>query len=342
VSRDVLSLKLRRRRHAGTGPRRSLGSTGCLHSPCESIGPMSPEVRRRTPQRSLVAPVAHAGARRLLGLMARLQIRARRHRTFVQVVRSVRNLIHFGPWRRVALAYVRWKSPPHDRISHQLSTLTSAIDLSATVDALERDGYFVGPRVRPELLEESADFWRDKTPGVYIDAHLKSKAIERIANDPQIVGAARAYFGSEPKLIECKLFVSHVDQEDGLTTAFHFDHAGVRSLNVMVYLASVGVENGPHVLVSGSHSGKKLRDYLRELTPIQEIERRYGTRVRVITGPAGSVLLENAEVFHRRLIARGPRVALITVFSTRGRRLLSIGKDSRPAARSMVSGDVRG
>jgi hypothetical protein len=308
----------------------------------ESIWPMSPEVRRRTLQSSLIAPVARAGTRKLLDLMARLQIRARRHRTFVQSIRSLRNLIHFGPWRRVALAYVRWKSPPSDEISHQPSTLTSAIDLSAAVDALERDGYFAGPRVRSELLEQSADFWRGKTPGVYIDAHLKSKALERIATDPQIVSAARAYFGSEPKMIECKLFVSNVAQEDDLTTGFHFDHAGVRSLNVMVYLAPVGVENGPHVLVGGSHRDKKLSDYLRELTPIHEIERRYGTQVRVITGPAGSVLLENAEVFHRRLVARGPRVALITVFSTRGRRLLSIGKDSRPTAPSMDSGEARG
>jgi len=257
------------------------------------------------------------------------------------MVRSLRNLIHFGPWRRVALAYVRWKSPPRDETSRQPSTLTGAIDLSSAIDALERDGYFVGPRVRPELLEQSADFWRDKAPGVYIDAHLKSKAIDRIATDPQIIGAARAYFGSEPRLIECKLFVSHVDQEDGLTTAFHFDHAGVRSLNVMVYLAPVGAENGPHVFVGGSHRGKKLGDFLRELTPIQEIERRYGTRVRVITGPAGSVLLENAEVFHRRLVAKRPRVALITVFSTSGRRLLSLGKDLRPAARATNPREAR-
>lgn len=284
---------------------------------------MSPEVRRRTLQRSAVAPLTRAGTRKLLDLMARLQVRARRHPRVVQSVRSLRNLIHFGPWRRVALAYVRWKSPPRDEVSHQPSILTSAVDLSAAVDALERDGYFDGLLVRPELLEQSADFWRGKTPGVYGDVHLKSKALERIATDPQIVGAARAYFGSEPKMIECKLFVANVDQEDELTKAFHFDHAGVRSLFVLVYLAPVGVENGPHVLVGGSHRGKKLRDYLRELTPIQEIERRYGTRVRVITGPAGSVLLENAEIFHRRLVARRPRVVLITIFSTRGRRILS-------------------
>lgn len=296
-----------------------------------SIDRLSPDARRRTLRRSLVAPAARAGARKLLDLVARLQKRARRHRTFVQTVRSLRNLIHFGPWRAAALAYVRWKSPPRGEITGLPSTLTRAIDVSAAVDALERHGYFAGPCVLPELLEQSADFWRGKAPGVYIDAHLESNALERIATDPQIVAAARAYFGSEPKMIECKLFVSEVDHEDELTTAFHFDHAGVRSLNAMVYLAPVGVENGPHVLVAGSHRNKNVGDYLRELTPIKEIERRYGTRVRVITGPAGSVLLENAEVFHRRLVAKGPRVALITVFSTRGRRLLSIGKDARPS-----------
>jgi hypothetical protein len=268
--------------------------------------------------------------RRLLGMMALLQLRARRHGTFVQSVRSLRNLIHFGPWRSVALAYVRWKSPPRDNASDQPSILTDLIDQSAAVRALERHGYFEAPLVRKEVLDESAEFWRGKKPGVYIDAHLGSNALNRIATDPQIIRAARGYFRSEPRMIECKLFVSNVGQEDELTSAFHFDHAGVRSLNVMIYLMPVDLENGPHVLVGGSHRGKKLKDYLRELTAIQEIERRYGTEVRVITGAAGAVLLENAEIFHRRLVAKKPRIALITVFSTRRRRLLSIGKDSRP------------
>src|SRR5690242_11238773 len=110
---------------------------------------MSPDVRYRTLRGSLVAPAARAGTAKLLDLVARLQKRARRHRTFVQTVRSLRNLIHFGPWRRAALAYVRWKSPPRGEITGLPSTLTGAIDVSAAVDALERHGYFAGPCVRP-------------------------------------------------------------------------------------------------------------------------------------------------------------------------------------------------
>jgi hypothetical protein len=98
----------------------------------------------------------------------------------------------------------------------------------------------------------------------------------------------------------------------------------------MVYLNDVDLETGPHVLVAGTQRGKKLRDYFREMTPIAEIERRYPEQIRTITGPAGTVLIENAEVFHRRLAAQKRRHALIVVFSTNRRRLLSIGRDRRP------------
>jgi hypothetical protein len=287
----------------------------------------------RTLQGLASTPARHV-RRQLLGLMTGLQKRARRHRLLVQTVRSVRNLLHFGPWRPLALSYVRWMSPPRDEVADSPSTLTSTIETTVAVDALERDGYFLGPRVCSDLLDQAAGFWRDKGPGVYIDVHLQSEALARVANDVQVAGIARAYFGSEPKMIECKLFISGVNQEDELTTGFHFDHAGVRSLNVMVYLTPVDEDAGPHVLVSGTHRNKRLGDYLRELTPIPEIERRFATRVRVITGPAGSVLLENAEVFHRRLVAKRPRVAMIAVFSTNGRRVLSRGKDVRGAAPS--------
>jgi hypothetical protein len=280
----------------------------------------------------LASMPGHRVRRQLLGLMTGLQKRARRHRLLVQIVRSVRNLLHFGPWRPIALSYVRWKSPPRDEVADRPSTLTSTIEPAVAVDALERDGYYLGARVCSDLLDQAAGFWRDKGPGVYIDVHLQSEALARVANDIQLASIARAYFGSEPRMIECKLFISGINQEDELTTGFHFDHAGVRSLNVMVYLTPVDEDAGPHVLVSGSHRDKRLGDYLRELTPVSEIERRFSTRVRVITGPAGSVLLENAEVFHRRLVAKKPRVAMIAVFSTNSRRVLSRGKDVRRGA----------
>jgi ectoine hydroxylase-related dioxygenase (phytanoyl-CoA dioxygenase family) len=160
--------------------------------------------------------------------------------------------------------------------------------------------------------------------------HLKSEALGRIATEPEVLRVVRTYFGCEPLMIECMLNVSNVNQFDILSTGFHFDHAGVRSLNVMVYLNDVDLETGPHVLVAGTQRGKKLRDYFREMTSIAEIERRYPEQIRTITGPAGTVLIENAEVFHRRLVPQKRRYTLIVVFSTNRRRLLSIGRNRRP------------
>jgi len=275
--------------------------------------------------------MASAGRSTLLSLAAALQRRVRRYPTLIQAIRTTRNLVHFGPWRPVALGYLRLTSPPAAPASGQPSAMLAPVEVPAAVRSLEEDGYFPGMRVRPELVEESAAFWRDRAPGVYIDVHLQSTALARMASDPEVLRVVRAYFGCEPTLVECKLFVSDVSLPDVLATGFHFDHAGVRSLNVMVYLTPVDLETGPHVLVAGTHRNKKLRDYFREMTPIEEIERRYPRDVRVVTGPAGSVLLENAEVFHRRLQAQRRRVAMITVFSTSRRRVLSVGKDQRVA-----------
>ena len=136
----------------------------------------------------------------------------------------------------------------------------------------------------------------------------------------------RAYFGCEPFLIECKLFVSSNRQDPELSSAFHFDHAGARSLNVQVYMTDVDEDSAPHVLVAGTHRGKKLGDYFRERLPVEEAARRFPDTIRTITGPAGTVLLENAEIFHRRAFATKPRVALIMVFSTDRRRFLSRGR----------------
>jgi hypothetical protein len=207
-----------------------------------------------------------------------------------------------------------------------------SVDVATVVDALERDGYFLGLRVQPELVQESVPYWRDKKPGVHIDAHLDCPAIARITRDSSILSVARSYFGCVVNLVECKVFISGENTPDSLSSGFHFDHAGLRSLNVIVYLNDVDEDRGPHVFVAGTHRNKKFRDFLREMTSIPEIERRYAGRIMTVTGSAGTVLLENAEVFHRRELARQRRAALIVVYSTGGRRLLSIGKDLRTSS----------
>lgn len=176
-------------------------------------------------------------------------------------------------------------------------------------------------------MERSTDYWANKSPGVYVDAHLQSDALANIASDPEISRLSRAYFGCDYQMIECKLFITEINQPDSLTSAYHFDHCGVKSLNVIVYLNSVSEETGPHVLVARTHRQKRIRDYFREYTPIEEIERRFPEDIRTITGPPGTVLFENPEVFHGRLVAQRRRVAMIIVFSTNGRRLLSMGRD---------------
>ncbi len=268
---------------------------------------------------------------RYMTAMAKLQTRVRRYPTLVQSIRTVRNLVHFGPWRRPALTLRRHLGSYRAPCERRPRAVSGPLDVHVVADALETAGYFSGPRIKAKLIREAESFWRDKGPGIYVDVHREAEPLACIAGDPEILDVAGTYFGCEPTLVECKLFVSRVGHVDALSSAFHFDHAGLRSLNVLVYLTAVDTDAGPHVLVAGTHRGKRWRDYLREYAPIDEIERRFPGRVHAILGPAGTLLFENAEVFHRRLVARRRRVAMIMVFSTRRRRLLSEGRDLRPS-----------
>jgi hypothetical protein len=259
-------------------------------------------------------------------VLAHLQRVVRRSSALVQAVRSLRNVLHFGPWRHAFLAYRRMVARPSEILSPAPTVLAEEIDVPSAVIALERDGFVAGVSIRPEIVAASRSFWNDKSPGSYVDVHRDCPELLAIATDPQVLRIARAYFGCEATLIESKLFVSAVGRSGDLTRGYHFDHAGLRSLNVLVYLTDVDLDSGPHVLVAGTHRGKRLGDFFREILPIEAIERRHPTGVHTIVGPAGTILLENAEVFHRRLVASKKRVALITVYSTNRSRILSSGR----------------
>jgi hypothetical protein len=80
-------------------------------------------------------------------------------------------------------------------------------------------------------------------------------------------------------------------------------------------------KNQSHGLVVEAHGRAEVfppRTSRRSFQVVIDQFGSYTTQVRIVTGTAGSVLLENAELFHWQLAARVPRVASIKVFSTSG------------------------
>jgi hypothetical protein len=87
---------------------------------------------------------------------------------------------------------------------------------------------------------------------------------------------------------------------------FHFDFdAPPRWLKLFIYVTPVGLENGPHVFVKGSHRAQLpgaieivSRGYAR--IPDSDIVQAFGEEAPVeITGPRGTVFLADTRGFHK-------------------------------------------
>ena len=264
----------------------------------------------------------------VLLVLFKIQRWIRRRDTIVQIVRSTRNIIHFGPWRKAVLAWKRRGFDP-SRYAQALdgSVLGPDLDVAAVVSAVEAKGFSLGCRLPPDLIAQLQELTTRLGDGSHVEMHRRYSIFDKIARNSDVLQVVRQYFGCEPFLIECKLFVDIVGKDDPLSSGFHFDHAGARSLNMLVYLTDVDSDTAPHVVIQGTQTGKRLWDFFREYIPVNEMKRRFPGRIKTITGPAGTVIFENTEMFHMRQAGTKRRALLNIVYSTRGKRLLSLGRD---------------
>jgi hypothetical protein len=108
---------------------------------------------------------------------------------------------------------------------------------------------------------------------------------------------------------------------------FHFDYAGWKSLNLYVYLTDVNKHSSYHVVAKGSHRDIRITDILRGSLTVEEGESRFCYTIKNITGPAGTMFIENTEAFHRRHRGNERRVMLNILFTSH-QSLLSHGRPS--------------
>ena len=85
---------------------------------------------------------------------------------------------------------------------------------------------------------------------------------------------------------------------------FHYDIDGYRGLTFFFYLTDVGLSNGPHVYVRGTHVKKAWKHVvsLYKGRSDDEIDQSYGKERQVVScGPAGSGFAEDIFGFHKGL-----------------------------------------
>jgi hypothetical protein len=214
-------------------------------------------------------------------------------------------------------------------------TFVEDVNVDAAVQCISQDGYFSGLRLRADVVEELQTFsalapcfgdgnrdypflYADRVNaeqqygerfklGRYNHALLASPLLQALSRDPQLLAIAREYLRTEPVLIGVRMWWSFVgpadaDEQRMSAQGFHYDIDGYRGLTFFFYLTDVGLSNGPHVYVRGSHNRKSWKHTVSiyKGRSDAEINECYGLERQVVScGSAGSGFAEDILGFHK-------------------------------------------
>ena len=291
-----------------------------------------------------VTELNHDAARTLSAVRRKL----RSHKSLASFLRSARAAFHFGPWRGIARATIRFTHPPkRDATS---SSLLPAIEPDRIAQQLRADGVCIAGALPKGMIERLRDATALLPRAEYGAFHEANADVAALVRDPSVLAVVRSYLGAEPVLLECNLVVHDSQPAHAMRAPrpigplsqrrFHFDFAGWHSLNLFVYLTDVDEQSGAHEVAVGTHTGKTLRDAVRPSLDDDEALARFGPRIRAITGAAGTMFFEDTEAFHRRGPVIKRRVMLNVLFASH-RGLFSRGRLVRPYQSALRRGSLR-
>ena len=269
-------------------------------------------------------------------LLKKLRKLIRRNEHVVMATRAFRSVVHFGPWRSLAFAAIRKLRPVRAKLNDgtQPDVFLGGASEREVVRSVERDGYCVAGPLPSEIVHAIREVTDSLPVGLYTNAHEACPAVAEVVTHDAVIGILRRYFRSEPALLECGIVVADVGDTTVFDTNsfFHFDIAGWQSLNMFVHLTDVTGVNAPHVVIRGTHGGKSLRDSSRPCISNEEATLRFGDEIKTLVGPAGTMIFENTEAFHRRGEVGGRRVIINVLYSSH-RGALSHGRGRRSLAK---------
>lgn len=217
------------------------------------------------------------------------------------------------------------------------ATMFPDVDMPATVATLQSDGFATGIQLPDRVVAELVDFastsvmcgdgeyhWGftldDKEAaeaeigrsfgfGNFLHLGEDVPVIAEIGRDPKLRAIAAGYFGAEPLHVISRLWWNFAvpdsagddDEVRRIAAFFHHDKDDFAGVRLFFYLTDVDATAGPHVVVSGSHRKKNVRQILSLAKRTDgAIAEYYGDeKVRTIMGAAGSGFLEDPFCFHK-------------------------------------------
>ena len=208
------------------------------------------------------------------------------------------------------------------------------VNASEFVAALNRDGFCEGLHLRRATIEQILKFAAQATcyghadprcgfrysekpaaqqfikkvfsQGTYLFLDDLQPLIDRLANDPLLLAVTAEYIQAPPVNTGGRLWwlfaTPEADYNPSVTTSFfHYDKDDYAALRFFFFLTDVDASAGPHVVVRGSHSRKKMSQLisLGERSD-REISDQYGQRNLItIYGTQGAGFAEDPFCFHK-------------------------------------------
>jgi len=209
--------------------------------------------------------------------------------------------------------------------------VTSAHGNGAHVANLTRDAVSEGIELAPHAHEHLVDLARtlplieNGTPlppldeirgrgtGVALATVTQASydsTVQALLGDAMLVDVATAYLGYRPSRVSPWLFWSLVNELSTearearyQTVRFHYDVHSFNFLYVNFYLTDTDERSGAHVLIRGSHRGKRWRHLLGSARLTDEQARaEYGDdRILTMRGAARSGFFEDTSCYHKAL-----------------------------------------
>lgn len=200
--------------------------------------------------------------------------------------------------------------------------------ISQIVSNIDQKGYYVFPELVPEEICNELLSFAKATPSQTVPLSkgneyvifdkgapkatmYKFKETDLVENkrvldflfDINFLRIAQQYLGSQPINDLLVMWWSSPFSSQASSEAaqlFHYDMDRLKFIKVFLYLTDVGLENGPHVYVEGSHKEKPAHLYENRRFKDEEVEQFYGKgKIKEIGGKKGTLFIADTSGIHK-------------------------------------------
>ncbi|MGH7415040.1 MAG: phytanoyl-CoA dioxygenase family protein, partial [Candidatus Rokuibacteriota bacterium] len=243
---------------------------------------------------------------------------------------------------------LRYPARPIAPMAGVLSALPSR-EIMRAADIMRERGHFVLPqRVPSETCDRLLEFALTQPALVYtrhnhawkrvvtvyeptrpLAAHyqfdrknvIDHPDVQALMADPVLVELAQAYLEVEPVADFIKMWWYTASSQPEPSQLYHCDMSRIKWVRFFIYLTDVGVGNGPHCFVIGTHRTGAIpsRFLARGYAHIsdEDVVRHYGAQEIVeLIGPRGTIIAEDTRGLHKgQQVHVGHRLMLQIQFS---------------------------